>query len=71
MPVQQSVLQLEIPVNNAFPVAVVNRDDQLLEEPACLRLLDALLLYYVVKGITAVRVLHGNAQEFVRHKHLL
>lgn len=71
MPVQQCVLQLEITIDNPFPVAVVNRDYELLEKPASLWLVNALLLDNVVEGVTAVGILHGNAQILIGEEHFL
>ena len=58
---QESVLELEIPVNNVLLMAVVYRNDELLKQPACLGFLDALLLDHVVECVPSIGILHRNS----------
>ena len=71
MPVKERVFELKVAVDDALAVAVVDGDDELLEEPPRLRLLNPLLLHDVVKGVAAVGVLHGNAEKVLGQENLL
>lgn len=66
----KSVFEFDIAIDDALPVAVVERHNQLLEEPPGLILVQAALFPHVLKGITTIRVLHSNAEVVLREKYL-
>ena len=52
-------------------MAVVQRNDQLLEEPAGLILLKAIPLLDILKHVSSRGKLHCNSQKFIGQEHLL
>jgi hypothetical protein len=69
--VQKRILQLDVPVDHAHAVAVVQPHDQLLEEPPRLVLAEAVFPDHVLKHVPAGRELHGDAQVLLGEEDLL
>lgn len=61
--------QLDIPVDYANFMAVVQSNDQLLEEPPSLIFLKAVPLLDILKHVAARGKLHGNPKELIGQKH--
>ena len=69
--VQQRVLELDVAVGDAHPVAVVEPDDQLLEEPPGQLLGDASVLADVVHEVASGCVLHDDGEVALRQEDAL
>ena len=68
--VEQQVLGLEIAVDDALVVAVVDAVDDHVEEARCLALLDAALFHNVVKQLAARSEFHDQEDVLRRVNHL-
>lgn len=68
---QQCVLQLQVAIDDALAMAIVYCNDELLEQPSRLRLLDAFLAHNIVKRVATICILHGDAQEAICEEHFL
>ena len=69
-PVDERVLELDVAIDDALAVAIVESNDELLEEPACLVLVQAALLADVFERVAAVGILHGDAEVVLGQKDL-
>lgn len=58
---KEGVFKFEVSINDVLLMAVVYCNDQLLKQPACLGLLDALLLDHIVECVASVCILHCNS----------
>lgn len=56
--IKQQVLRFQVPVNDVELMYVLDASDYLLEELACLLLLEARVRYYIVEELPATRILH-------------
>ena len=66
--VQEGVLELDVAVGDVHAVAVVESDDQLLEEPSSQLLRDASVLADVVHEVASGRVLHDDGEVALRQE---
>ena len=69
--VEESVLELDVAIGDVHTVAVVESDDQLLEEPSGQRLGDASVLTDVAHEVAAGCVLHDDGEVVLRQEDAL